>query len=386
MRKTYFMLAAGAAFMAPWAVATAASEQERIEQLERQVDALTDAVESSDQSMGHHGGSGKTTVGGYGELHYNNLENDATGDDFEEVDLHRFIIFLGHEFNDDIRFFSELEVEHGFIEDENDGSGDTAPGEVAMEQAYLEFDLSDRQRVRAGLFLVPAGILNETHEPPTFYGVERNQVETEVIPSTWREAGVMLSGNLGASGWSYDVGLHSGLEAADGDIRGGRQSGGNADASELAYTGRIRYTGVPGLELSATLQRQGGLSQSDSTGAAEEATFGSAHARWRSGSFELTGLYAAWTLDGNGLSDAQEEQDGGYIEASYKFGNDVGVFARQSTVSTFDGDEFDRDRTSLGVNYYPHENVVVKFDIQQDDADDDADASDGFNLGIGYQF
>ena len=104
-----------------------------------------------------------TSLGGYGELHFNMWEDQASGNDKNEVDFHRFVLFLDHEFDDRLRFISELEIEHAL-------SGDGQPGEVELEQAYVEYDWADRHSVKAGLFLVPVGILNETHEPPTFYG------------------------------------------------------------------------------------------------------------------------------------------------------------------------------------------------------------------------
>ena len=41
-------------------------------------------------------------------------------------------------------------------------AGDGQNGEVELEQAYVEFDLNQNNALRAGLFLVPVGILNET--------------------------------------------------------------------------------------------------------------------------------------------------------------------------------------------------------------------------------
>ncbi|OUR86695.1 porin, partial [Methylophaga sp. 42_8_T64] len=38
--------------------------------------------------------SDKTTIGGYGELHYNNLEGKNGASDKEEVDFHRFVLFF----------------------------------------------------------------------------------------------------------------------------------------------------------------------------------------------------------------------------------------------------------------------------------------------------
>jgi len=65
-----------------------------------------------------------------------------------------------------------------------------------MEQAFLEFDVNDNNSIRAGIILVPIGIINETHEPSTFYSVERNNIEKYIIPTTWREGGVSLTGRF----------------------------------------------------------------------------------------------------------------------------------------------------------------------------------------------
>lgn len=166
--------------------------------LER-LDATMDQVENTKGLAG----SGSTRIGGYGELHFNQLDNNKIGgSDKNEIDLHRFILFVGHDFNKDIRLWSELEVEHTKVDDKG--------GEVAIEQAYVEFDLTENLLARAGVMLLPVGIMNETHEPPTFYGVERNNVEKYIIPTTWREGGVSLNGHNGS--FSYDLAIHSGCK------------------------------------------------------------------------------------------------------------------------------------------------------------------------------
>ena len=183
--------------------------QEQQEQIERQqqeletikteagvrdekIDQTADAVDRVAAGEGNRWFE-KTTIGGYAELHYNNWDNKGdTGsvDDKKEIDFHRFVLYIGHEFNDRTRFFSEIELEHSL-------SGDGKPGEVELEQAYVEHDYLDRHRFKAGLFLIPVGILNETHEPDTFYGVERNNVEKNIIPTTWWEGGVAFTGEFG---------------------------------------------------------------------------------------------------------------------------------------------------------------------------------------------
>ena len=375
---------------------------EEFNELKEQFNQLADQVDENSQSSSSS--SSNTTVGGYGELHYNNLSNGA-GTDKKVLDLHRFVIFVNHEFNEDIRFFSEFEIEHAFIKDNNDASGDTSSGEVEVEQAYVQFDIADNSNIDAGVFLIPVGILNETHEPPTFYGVERNPVEKNIIPVTWWEGGIMFSSRFD-SGFSYDAALTSGLDGGT-SIRGGRQKTSNATANNLAATARARYTGISGLRLSATLQYQDDMTQSndentpgDSSDDIGSATLIETHAIWNVANFTLTGLYARWDIDGDGASTVQKDvQDGAYLEASYKLNPAWGVFVRQNE---WDNGGFvtsgstSRSQTDIGINYWPHENVVIKADYQMQSDYQKFDSTsgttktvagfDGFNLGLGYQF
>jgi len=352
---------------------------EEFNALKEQFNQLADQVDENSRS------SSATTVGGYGELHYNNL----TGPDGERkkvLDLHRFVIFVNHEFNDDIRFFSEFEIEHAFIADNNDGSGDTSPGEVEVEQAFVQFDVGESSKIDAGVFLIPVGILNETHEPPTFYGVERNPVEKNIIPVTWWEGGTMFTSRFD-SGFSYDVALTSGL--ADGtSIRGGRQKTAKAKANNLAATARAQYTGISGLTLSGTAQYQDDMTQ-DTTDEIGSATMIEAHAIWNVADFTLTGLYANWDIDVGAGADQEDKdkdsQDGGYLEASYKFTPEWGVFVRQNEWDNGGTGDTSKSQTDIGFNYWPHENVVIKADYQTQSFAA-ADNFDGFNLGVGYQF
>ncbi len=347
---------------------------EEFKALQEQFSLLTDQVEENSKDS-----SSDTTVGGYGELHYNNLSSDAQGKDKKQLDLHRFVIFVNHEFNDDIRFFSEFEIEHALLKDTEDGS---SSGEVEVEQAYVQFDIGENTNINAGVFLIPVGILNETHEPPTFYGVERNPVEKDIIPATWWEGGAMLSGHYD-SGFSYDFALTSGLDGGT-DIRGGRQKTSKASAENLAVTGRVKYTGISGLELATTVQLQDDMTQ-DTSDDIDGATLVEAHARWNVADFTLTGLYANWNIDGAGASATGEDtQDGGYIEASYKLNPKFGIFIRQNEWDNGGTGDTSKSQTDVGFNYWPHEDVVIKADYQSQN--DVAGDFDGFNLGIGYQF
>lgn len=357
-----------------------ATEQVALEASEA-VEAVAVATEEAVKNVSLIGD--KTTIGGYGELHYNNLNDQHGNADKDEVDFHRFVLFFGHEFSDDLRFFSELELEHSI-------AGDGKNGEIELEQAYIEYDINEQHRVTGGLFLTPVGIINETHEPPTFYGTERNPVEKNIIPATWWAAGAMFSGEL-AEGFSYDVAATSGLNTTAGKnykIRNGRQKVSQARAKDFAYTGRLKWTAIPGVELAATVQYQEDITQSlDST--AGSATLFEAHAVIARGDFGLRALYATWDLDGSGpKSVGADEQTGWYIEPSYRINNNFGIFARFNEWDNAAGNSADSEyqQIDLGVNWWPHKDVVIKLDYQDQDAPKGKTELDGFNVGLGYQF
>lgn len=352
----------------------------RAEAADVKVEATGDFIES----LGVAGSTETpTTIGGYGELHYNNVDSDAGNGD--EIDFHRFVLFLGHEFSDRIHFYSELELEHSF-------AGEDGPGELELEQAYVDFALADSLTARTGLFLLPLGILNETHEPPTFYGVERNDVENIILPSTWWEAGAALGGHFG-NGFSWDLAAHSGLAipTQGGDafrVRSGRQKVAEANATDLAYTARLRYTGQPGLELAASYQYQSDPSQVPGDGLDSGQLF-TAHAIYERGWFGLRALYGSWDFSGAAVEAADaEHQDGWYVEPSVRLSDSWGFYARYEDIDgAREQDKFTQDE--IGLNYWPVDGVVLKLDFRSRDFDLPLLATgdfDAVDVGFGYAF
>ncbi len=344
--------------------------EKNVKSTDEKVEATVSAIENNLSSTTNS----KTTIGGYGELHYNNFDNS------KKIDFHRYVLFFGHEFTDTLRFFSEFELEHAL-------SGDGKPGEVELEQAFIEMDLTESTSMKAGVFLIPVGIINETHEPPTFYGVERNPVEKNIIPATWWEAGAGFNTRF-SDGLSADFAIHSGLNVpTDGSkaflIRSGRQKVAKANADSLAYTARIKYTAIPGLELAATYQIQTDVSQG-TLGA--DANLLSAHIAYNSNGFGIRALYAAWDISGSeAAAVGRDSQEGFYVEPSYKINEKIGLFARYNAWDNNAGDEDDTEKkqTNIGLNYWPHEDVVFKFDFEERSGAQDGS---GFNIGVGYQF
>lgn len=352
------------------------SLEKRLDETDQKLNATAEHIEVTGENKASS--FANTTIGGYGELHYNNYEDSDA-----KIDFHRFVLFFGHEFSDSVRFFSEFELEHSL-------AGDGEPGEVELEQAYVEVDINEATSTKVGLFLIPVGIINETHEPPTFYGVERNAVEKNIIPATWWEAGVAVKYKP-VGGLSIDGAVTSGLSVGDDySIRGGRQKVAKASAENLAYTGRIKYTAVPGLELAATLQYQTDITQSKAGVDTADATLLEAHAIYQVQDFTVRALYARWDINGDEAKDSgRDEQTGWYIEPSYAFNDKVGVFARYAEYDNNAGnsDSTAVESTSVGVNYYIHENVVLKADYEDIRAGiGGVKDSKGFNLGFGYQF
>ncbi len=378
----------------------------------QRIEAVGEVIE---QPGRFRGGSwaNQTTLGGYGEMLYNNETSSSSS---KELDIQRFVLFASHAFNDNLRFFSELEIEHSFINDDA-----RSPGAVELEQAYVEWDYARNHKVLAGMHLVPMGIINETHEPNTFYGVERNRTESRIIPSTYRVNGIKFAGQL-ASGFSYDLGIHEGLffESGNGNelaIRDSRQSGARAEMDNPAYTGRVRYTGVPGLELGVSMQYQADMTQDGSTrgnigrdGVIDSlgnplndlsGLLSEAHISYRTGPWGFTVLYAEWDIDSkiesvanNDLSNnglGRDRQYGYYLQPSYQVNAKLGTFLRFERTDERAGSNSGAAKDSAtkraiaGINYWLTDNVVMKFDYQFEDDDKNRDL-DGFNLGVGWQF
>lgn len=355
---------------------------EKVKATEARLEATGDYLESLQAGAGPLAG---ISLGGYGELHYNNLDANDSAADVDQIDFHRFVLFVGHEFTDRIRFFSELELEHSL-------AGDGAPGEVELEQAYIDFRLSETSSAQAGLFLLPLGILNETHEPTTFYGVERNDVESIIIPSTWWEGGAGLKGRFD-NGLSWDFAVHGGLAmpttgSSAFRVRSGRQKVAEALAGSPAYTARLKYTGLRGLELAASYQYQSDPSQITGDGLDDGHLF-TAHAVYQAGSFGLRALYGRWDFGGAAIEAAGvDRQDGWYVEPSWRLNEKFGLYARYEDLDA--GRELDRfEQYEAGINYWPVPGVVLKMDLRSREHDSSllsGNDFDGFDLGVGYAF
>ena len=347
-----------------------------------------------------------TSIGGYGEVHYTNRSGPDTPG---EVNVARFVVFLAHSFSEKLAFRSELEVEDARIE------GGKAGGEVALEQIYLDYTLAPAATLRAGLVLAPIGILNETHEPPTFNGVERPAFDHDVIPTTWRDIGVGLVGTLpGGSGLGYRVYLLNGLVAsgfsAEEGIREGRQEGHEASFANPSLTGRLEWV-RPGLRIGGSFWYGGSAAQDPAlgTGTFDNAVaLVSADARYDVGPFMFRGVVANVSIaDAEAINAAYGGQvgsriAGGYVEGAYNVlsalapesTQRLNAFIRHERYNTQAGvpdgvvrdDALARRITTLGLSYKPVYNVAFKGDYQLRRNRAGVGEDEQLSLGVGYEF
>ena len=344
----------------------------------------------------------KVTIGAYGEITYNQPEGDNG-----ELDVQRLVLLVGYKFNDKTQFVSEIELEH--VE------------EVFVEQAFINHSISDNVSLRGGLMLVPMGIINEYHEPTTFNGVERPAVDGVIVPSTWREIGVGVTGRFPDASIGYQAYVFNGFKSTIGSedavsgvlsgssgLRGGRQKGIKSTVDSPTFSTKFDYYGIPGLRLG--LSGYFGKTQAeDDVEQLEGANIGIAmvglDARYAfrqftdRGQFVYTGLSdtdAYNTLTGKDLGSALQ---GYYFEGAYNLlpiTNEQRLYAfaryeNYDTHASVDGDlerndAFNRSDVTTGLSYHISPGVVVKGDYQFRSNNSDADVANRLNFGIGVWF
>ncbi len=402
----------------------------RLSEIERKLDVLAEEIENIksaavveeptyEQVFGRAPAASKVyladrglSIGGYGELDISQFREDNNN----IIDAQRVVLYTGYKFNDRIIFNSEIEFEHGTTGTNQDGQD----GSVSVEFATLDFLLTDPFNVRGGLLLVPFGIINEVHEPTTFFGVLRPEVETFVIPTTWRENGAGIFGEYSGfipGNLSYRAYVVNSLDARGftaSSNRGARNSGNRARINDVAFVSRIEYDPAPGLKFGGSWFI-GNSGQNESVDGEEigglfQMYEADVQLQWRG--LEARGLFVYTFLDDAALIDLNngfegdesvgDQQFGWYVEAGYNllslanFGQYFQYFApfvryehfntQKSVPSGFASNPAnDRQDVTFGFNYKPIPQVVIKADYQWRDNEADS-ANNQFNLGLGYVF
>jgi len=356
------------------------------------------------------------SIGGYGEANYRTFLDDKDGRDLDRADFLRLVLYFGYKFTDRIIFNSEIEFEHGSTSNVDNGAGG---GSASVEFATLDFFLHEKVAARAGMLLVPMGFINEVHEPPFFYGVQRPETETRILPSTWRENGAGLFGNLteNLEYRIYAVTGFNGSQFTDAGVRGGRQKGNRALAEDWAGVLRVDYRPdwMEGLMVGGSVywgEADQDFELIDSVDVSETTlTIGEVHLQYRNGPFHVRALGAYSDLSNAGelsvsLGRASNRpvagnMIGGYVEGAvdiwpWLFGNherQLEPFFRVEYVDTQrnvpEGFSANRNRTfwlyNPGVQFYPHPNVTLKLEYRNFDPHA-GEKPDEVAVGMGFAF
>ena len=340
------------------------------------------------------------TIGGYAQVDYNQPEGKNG-----KMDVHRLVMLLGYKFSDKVQFITEIEYEH--------------VKELYVEQAFLNYAVKDNLNVRGGLMLVPMGIVNEYHEPTTFNGVERPSMDKSIVPTTWREIGVGVTGKFDEASLRYQAYIFNGFTSVNGDkylggsngLRNGRQKGAESTINTPNLSAKVDYYGISGLRLG--LSGYFGRSQAEDDVQEEEGadigvTMFGLDARYINKRFSARGQYIHSILsDTEAYNEKYDtaklgsELKGWYLEAAYNLlpltkEQKLDAFVRYEQYDTHAATKdagiardlsYDRNEWTAGLSYHIANGAVVKADYQLfDNAVEGNDAKGQLNLGFGVWF
>ncbi len=350
-------------------------------------------------------GEPRVVLIGYGEINVNRPSSNAAA---TVADLRRFVFGFLYRFDERTKFVSEVEIEHAV-------SSADDPGEVEIEQAFVERQFTQALSGRAGLMLMPVGLLNETHEPTAYYGVERNFVETAIIPTTWREGGVQAVGAF-ANGLTLQAGLSTSFDLNKWDAAAGEgtesplgsihQELAVSRAHDVAGFGAVNYRGVPALLVGA-FAFAGRASQGQPGTPSATVSLWDVHARWTPWRLDLSALYTRGNISSTAALNAPlvgnptlipETFDGWYAQGAIRAWSDgdmaLSPFVRYERFNT--GRSYADLGAGLtpaaletegvftaGVNFQVTSGVVLKADIQRFHVDTERNRVD---LGLGWSF
>ncbi len=327
------------------------------------------------------------SIGGYGKMDYVYSQNEGSSNT-DKIDLYRFIPYIGYKFTDNIIMNTEIEFEHGGIKD-----GAAGDGYVIIEFMYLDFLLDESFNVRVGNQLVPMGLINERHEPTLFTTVQRPNTSKKLIPSTWHENGLVAYGNI-TDDVTYKLGVFSALDltmgAGEGNdwLRDSRiGSFRNTNRLKPAVTARVDYTGVNGLMIGASTYNDSNIMMIDT------------HFNYQKDAFRTYGVVTQTNRDDAPIGEPEKAQ-GGFINFGYdllsltKSKDKMPAFIQYESVSAQEelaggGSVDSTDTITVGINYFPHEQVVLKADYAMSTDNSKAsteDEKDIFSLSMGFIF
>lgn len=396
--KRIFLLCLVLLILGPMMEVSASSKEPEVRVSEADL-----ATNGDDHGLKRLGDFDRLHFFGYGELHY----NSNIGPTENEIDFHRLVLGFGYDFTDWVMFRAELDFEHAFTEPE-------------LEFAYVDFLIRDYFNVRLGAVLIPMGIINQHHEPPTFNGVERPSLYRVLIPTSWQEAGAGFHGKFG-HGFEYELYAVTTPDAegytGSNGIRGGRGKIAEAPGHDFGVTGRLQYTGISGLRVGTSVFA-GNTGQGDSSFDGAFLSMLEFDAKYSFSGIDLEGIFVMNNVsDAGNISRALQARAiaagdvftnfvasrmlGWYVEGAYHLfhhllpntKHDLILFGRFEDFNTqssmpagFAANRAnDRNTFTTGLTYLPIPQVAIKADYNFNWNAANAGV-DQFNLGLGFYY
>ena len=319
---------------------------------------------------------GRTALGGYMEAVWKFAREEGVT---EEVtfEARRFNLFTYSNVSSRVRFFAELEFEHG-------------TEEINIEFAAVDFEIHSSIIFRGGIILSPLGKFNLTHDSPLNELTDRPFVSTQIIPTALSEAGMGFLGSLFPSAESrltyelYGVnGFNDGviLSGTGTRIREGRGDVGEDNNPAPSFVGRIAYSHSPRMEFGLSMHTGPyNRYKADEFFIDERRNLTVVSFDWEytSDAFDLVGEYAHATINIppslRGLY--AQKQQGIYAQVNYPFGRGwLQAFdqSRFTAIARYEFVDFDAElagdaqqRLSLGLNFRPTSDTVFKVDYHHD--------------------
>ena len=244
------------------------------------------------------------------------------------------------------------------------------------------------------------------------YTSAESAAQSARLASHWETHGFGLWGEAGPVSYrTYVVNGFRGAGFAAGGLRGGRQKGNQAKADDLAWVGRLDFTGVPGLLIGGSAYI--GDSGQDLLASGQSVDVGTqileGHLEWRWRGLELRALAARAELDDvarlnaalgfTGNQSVGERLEGHYVQLGYDVLAGRGgersftPYARWEQLDTqaevpagFRANPAnDLESLTLGFAFQPIDEVVFKVDHQNYD-NEAGTGVDQFNVLLGYIF
>ncbi|MCP2604910.1 porin [Candidatus Aminicenantes bacterium AH-873-B07] len=291
--------------------------------------------------------------GGYFSCEYS--KSQAKGlNPYGNITNSYFSLNFNGKFNSRFYFHSEIRAEE-------------ALSHLYLEQAWVGFRAGSFLNIKIGAFLVPFGKLNQIHRPIELKLIDLPFSQEDIIPVPWTDIGILIDGSYGII--SYAAYLGNGLGEGE-NIREGRQFKDNN--KDKARGGRLIFSLGKGLKVGFS-QYNGAYNSENNL----KLNLRGIDFTWSNSKTLLWVEYSLAKIENRNPYE-NGKAEGYFILFSFPIGNFNPVFSYQfidyndpyhgegfiSSIREGSGIKEKKERWTIGLNYYPLNNIVLKVEYQ----------------------